>query len=154
MVGPFHFKWKVQNSNNFAIFIFVLDDFHLWNKDDHSLAMFPEEMLVLVKEMVVLLEKCMCSHLFLGKIIFFTCPPLWRLLVLPKEMVVLLERCMCSHVLLSKIISFFGEVHLPLGEMLMFPREMLVLPRAMFVYPKVFPREMFVLPKEGNAYAP
>jgi len=61
--------------------------------------------------------------------------------VLPKEMVVLLERCMCSHVLLSKIISFFGEIHLPLGEMLMFPREMLVLPRAMFVYPKVFPRE-------------
>jgi hypothetical protein len=77
--------------------------------------MFPEEMLVLVKEMVVLLEKCMCSHLFLGKIIFFTCPPLERLLVLPKEMVVLLERCMCFHVLLSKIVSFFREIHLLLG---------------------------------------
>jgi len=47
--------------------------------------MFLEKMLVLVKEMVVHLEKCMCSHLLLGKIFFFTCPPLKKLLVLPKE---------------------------------------------------------------------
>jgi hypothetical protein len=77
--------------------------------------MFLEKMLVLIKEMVVHLEKCMCSHLLLGKIIFFTCPPLKKLLVLPKEMVVLLERCMCSHVLLSKIIFFFKEIYLLLG---------------------------------------
>ncbi len=116
MVGLFHFKWNVQNSNSIAISIFVLYDFHLWNKDDLSLAMFLEKMLVLVKEMVVILERCMCSHLLLGKIIFFTCPPLKKLLVLPKEMVVLLERCMCSCVLLSKIVFFFKEIHLLLGE--------------------------------------
>jgi len=74
--------------------------------------MFLEKMLILVKEMVVLLEKCMCSP---RKIIFFTCAPLKKLLVLPKEMVVLLERCMCSHVLLSKIIFFFKEIYLLLG---------------------------------------
>jgi hypothetical protein len=109
--------------------------------------MFPKEMLVLVKEMVVLHEKCICTHLFLGKIIFFTCPSLGRLLVLQKEMVVLLERCMCSHVLLSKIVSFFGEILL-LGEMLMFPREVLVLPKEMCVPHSVPKGDVCVLGKD------
>jgi hypothetical protein len=97
------------------------------------------------------LKNACALNLLLGKIIFFTCPPLKKLLVLPKEMVVLLERCMCSlkdacALMCSYPKSFSSSKRYiySLGEMLMFPREMLVLPREMFVYPKVFPREMFV----------